>query len=199
MSKSPQSYLSSRWNSTKYATHQDGPIRCLGRGRCRYSYCDGDSGFPPTSAGELCPWESEFASRLGVWFREEWKLLTVLSEVEDFDRLVSEFVNINLQRSRAMSRLNDSWRLRTGHEGRNPEAEREFDLADLYLNRLSGRQDRLDEELEARLTQLRERTDRMRPHMQAIELMILGQQLAANEARMPRKPIWDEFADGPQD
>jgi len=190
--KSPDSYMASRFNATKYSIQHDGPIPCLGV-KCRYRYCEAGQLHP---SGGHCAHESEYARRLEVDFRDRWNMLTITPDVDDFEDLVTEFVNINLQRGRAMTRMNRSWTMRTKDGRRDPASTKEFDLADLYLNRLRGRQERLDATLQAGLDRMRERAERLRPHLQVIELFVVGKKRAAEEASKPRRPLWDDFIDG---
>lgn len=43
---------------------------------------------------------------------------------------------------------------------------------------------------------MRVRSEKLRPHLQAMELLVAGKKAAAEEAARPSEPIVDEFADG---
>ena len=96
-----------------------------------------------------------------------------------------------------MTRMNRSWLMRNDDGTRNKDSQKEFDLANIYLDRLQGRQDRLNAKIEAGLDIMRERADRLRPHMQMIEMFTVGRKNAAEEARQPHESIYDEFVDDP--
>lgn len=192
MAKSADSYAQSRYNALKHGVHQTGPLRCRGPERCLYSYCR--CGYTPPSDGSPCPWEQEFSWRFEQQFRAKWDLLTITPDIEDFDELVAEAATIRLQQTRAFGQMNESWSLM---ETDRAEAFKQFRLSQIYLRRLAGRQARLDAKLQEGLDRMRERAERLRPHMQAIELFVLGKKRAAEEASQPRQPLWDEFIDGP--
>jgi len=138
----------------------------------------------------------EFGRRFLAEFYQRWGMLTIWPDVDDFKALAYEALTINLQRSRAMTRLNHSMRYMMEGRASWPKAVREHDLADLYLNRLDGRERRLEAELEAGLTRMRERAERLSVGtLHAIEMFVAGKKAAAEEAARPRRPIVDEFAD----
>lgn len=193
MTKSAESYSTSRYNALKFGTHQDGPIRCVGIERCHYRYCDVGDDLP---LGGPCPWEAEYARRLEADFRDRYVMLTITPDVDDFDDLVREHVNIYLQRNRAMTRLNRTWDKRTVGRHLNPEAAKEFDLSDLYLDRLTGRERRLQTQLDEGLERMHQRAERLRPHLQAIELFVAGTKAARDATPTATQPDWDDFIDG---
>lgn len=195
MTKSADSYVTSRWNALKFGTHQDGPIRCPGVDRCRHRTCGHD--YVPPLDGGLCPWEVEYSNRLESEFRRRWNLLTITPDIDDFESLVAEHVNIVLQRGRAMTRMNRSWAVRSENDGPYATSTKEFDLASLYLERLDRRQERLDAKLQAGIDRMRERVERLGPNLRVIELLVEAKERAIEDASKPRQPIWDEFIDGP--
>ena len=83
-------------------------------------------------------------------------MLTITPDVEDFDDIANEYVNVYLQRGRAMTRLNRGWDRRTGTGQLRNDAYREFDLADLYLERLSRREKRLIVKLDEGIRRMRD-------------------------------------------
>ena len=195
MSKTAASYSLSRHNATKFGIQHEGPIPCLGPKRCRHLHCG--AAYTPPSDGSPCPWEAEYARRLEAEFRERHEMLTIMPDVEDFEGLVRQHVNILLQRSRAMTRLNRGWDKRADNGSLSQDAYREFSLAELYLDRLSGREERLQATLDEGLERMRARAERLRPHLQMMELFVAGKQAASDAAKKPPEPVWDEFADAP--
>lgn len=194
MAKSAASYSGTRFNALKFAIHVDGPMPCVGTARCPHRYCE-DAYIPPLD-GSPCPHEVEYARRLEAEFRERWDLLTIMPDVDDFEELVTEHLNIYLQRGRAMARMNRGWDKWAGNGKLLAAAYREFELANLYLDRLQGREDRLNAKIEACLEIMRENAERLRPHIPMIEVFTRGRKNAAKEAKQPHEPIYDEFVDG---
>lgn len=194
MTKSPASYHLSRYNSTTYAIQHDGPIACFGAERCLHA--DSECPSTPSFLGKLCPYEVELSRVLEAEFRQRWELLTITPDVDDFDDLVSEHADIYLQRGRAMTRLNRGWDKRTDDGRLRAEAYKEFQLADLYLDRLWRRELRLAATLEEGLARMRERAERLRPNLQVIELLVAGRKAANDAVHTPSQPIWDDFVDG---
>jgi len=193
MAKSAASYASTRFNAVKFGIHRDGPMPCLGATRCRNLYCAGLH--TPSSDGSPCPFETEYARRLEAEFRDKWDALAIIPDVDDFDELVREQVNIYLQRSRAMNRMNKGWEHRTDEGRLRPGAFEEFDLANLYLDRLWQREQRLLTKLDAGLEQMRQRAERLRPYLHVIEAFVDARKAACDARQTPPQLIWDEFAD----
>jgi hypothetical protein len=189
MPKSASSYALTRFNARKWATHEDGPMTCAGSERCRYGFCV-DAGISPL-VGSPCPCEEWLARRLADEFEEQWGLLTIMPDVEDFDALQTEAVNIRLQQKRAMARLNNAT-LMMENRTTWAKATKESKLADLYLDRLSRRQERLNAELQAGLNRMRERADRYRTAMPVVEYLLA----ARAQLERPLEAVWDEFVDG---
>lgn len=189
MPKSADSYLSSRWNALQWGTHQNGPMACAGKAKCHFRYCDAAGTSP--SVGDPCPHEQELARRLTAEFTDRWGMLAIMPDVDDYDALVAEAVNIRLQQNRAMARLNRSTTLMEDRDSW-AKATKEAELADLYLDRLARRQERLDAELQAGLERMNQRAERYRRVMPVVEYIVN----ARAQAEMPSEPIWDEFADG---
>lgn len=113
---------------------------------------------------------------------ERYEPLSILPDVEDFDELKKEFVGIYLQRSRAMMRMNRGWDRKTQSGGLQPRAYQEFEIADLYLDRLSRREERVTAALEQGVDRMCERTERLGPHLRAIELLVAGMMSARRSA-----------------
>jgi hypothetical protein len=195
MSKTSGSYELSRYNAMKFGIQHDGPIPCMGSERCRHRHCSG--AYTPPSAGIPCPWEAEYAKRLEDEFRDRYEMLTITPDVDDFEELVVEFVNIYLQRSRAMTRMNRGWERRGDDDRLSAAAYSEFEIADLYLDRLARREERLNQVLGEGVQRMRDRAERLRPHLHAMEALIAGRNAAAREAAEPLPASqWDEFVDG---
>lgn len=194
MTKSASSYQLTRYNRLGFAEHVEGPMPCLGTKRCRHRYCEGVC--TPSSDGGPCPFEIEYSRRLEAEFREKWGLLTITPDVDDFDDLVREHVTLYLQRGRAMTRLNKGWEHRTEDGRLRPDAYREFELSNLYLDRLWQREQRLLATLEEGLDRMRERAERLRPHLHMIESFVVGRKVANDAAHTLQEPAWDEFIYG---
>ncbi len=193
MAKSAASYSGTRYNSLKHGVHQAGPLRCRGPEHCLYSYCE--CGYTPPSDGSPCPWEADFARRFEAAFRERHAMLLITPDIDDFDDLAAEALNIRLQATRAFAQQNGAWSLM---DSDRDAGLRQHRLASLYLRRLAGRQARVDAELQQGIDRMRERAEQLRPHMQVIELFVLGKKRAAEELANPRPALTDEFIDGPK-
>ena len=194
MSRTSDSYRFSRYNAMKFGIQHDGPIPCLGIERCRHRHCSGAEISP--SSGIPCPWETEYARRLEYEFRDRYEMLTITPDVDDFEDLVVEFVNIYLQRSRAMTRMNRGWECH-GERGRlSSAAYDEFEISDLYLDRLARREGRLNQKLGEGIDRMRERAERLRPHLSAMETFITGRAATRRPVNPAAASVWDEFVDG---
>lgn len=191
MAKTATSFSRTRFNAVKFGIHTDGPMPCLGAAKCHNLYCAGVH--TSLSDGSPCPFETEYARRLEAEFRDHWDLLTITPDVDDFDDLVREHVTIYLQRGRAMNRMNKGWDKRSEDGELQADAYREFELSNLYLDRLWQREQRLLTTLEQGLDRMRERAERLKPYMHVIEALVAGRKAANDAAQTPPQPIWDEF------
>lgn len=194
MTKTAESYSKTRFNALKFGIHTDGPIPCLGAAKCHALKCAGVH--TSSSDGGPCLFEAEYARRLETEFRDQWDLLTITPDIDDFDDLVREHVNIYLQRSRAMTRMNKGWEKRSDDGRLRADAYKEFELSNIYLDRLWQREQRLLATLDEGLDRMRERAERLRSHLHVIEAFVAGKKAANDAAETPPEPVWDEFADG---
>lgn len=192
--KTSASYMVSRFNGMKFGIQRKGVMPCLGSAKCQQRYCDGVCS--PPSDGSPCPWETAYARRLEEEFRERYNALAIIPDVDDFEDLVREHVNIYLQRTRAMTRLNRAWDKRTDDGRLSPEAYDEFEITELYLDRLAARESRLQGKLEGGLDRMRERAERLRPHLQAMEIFVAARKAAVEDLQGAPELVWDEFIDG---
>lgn len=134
-------YALSRYNRLAYGTQVEGPIPCRGKERCPHNYCR--FGYPSSSVGSPCLWEQEYAARLESSYRCNWSQQAACIDEAEFDGLIKEAVNIELQRSRTMTRLNRATTMMGLGREHWQKAAKEAELSNLYLDRLSQRERRL--------------------------------------------------------